>query len=245
MANKNLNPAGLKEAVRFLKVRYGAMFADMSGSIGGGVVAKNKGGPYMRRRVKPLNPTSTYSANVRNIFTSISSGWSALTDAQRTSWNEGAKQHPVSSALGEQTFMSGKAWYQRLNQNLALVGGTAITDFPQLISVGSLLITSLVADASAQSVILGFNPTVPTDTAWIVNFTPQLSPGVSSMGVRDRTVITLPDGTTSPQTLSADYLGRFPATLVEGQRIFCKITPISTVTGQAGIPIQTAIFVTA
>ncbi len=245
MTKKNIIPAGLKEAVRFLKVRYGAMFADMSGAIGGGVVAKNKGGAYMRRRVKPLNPSSGYSANVRNIFTSVSSGWASLSDPERQSWNDGAKSHPVSSALGEQTFMSGKAWYQRLNQNLLLVGGTPITVFPQLISVGSLLITSLIADFSAQSVTLSFNPTVPADTAWIVNMTPQLSPGIGSMGVRDRTILVLPDGDTSPQVLTADYFGRFPAALVLGQRLFCKITPISTITGQAGIPVQTAIFVTA
>ncbi len=237
MANKKLIPAFLKEAKRFLKVRYGAMFSDMSGAIGGGVVAKNKGGAYMRRRVKPINPSSPYSANVRNIFTSISTGWASLSDSERDSWVQGAKQHSVPSALGESVFMSGKAWYQRLNQNLLLIGEAQINTFPTLIAVPSFDISNVVADESAQSVIITFSPTVPTDTVYAVYATPQLSPGIQSMGVRDRSITQFAAAQTSPQTVSSSYLARFPAALVLGQRIFVKIVAISTVTGQAGIPV--------
>lgn len=62
---------------------FGAV--DGRGKIGGHVASKNRSGAYARIKVTPVNPQTTFQQVARNLLTSLSQGWRALTQAQHDS----------------------------------------------------------------------------------------------------------------------------------------------------------------
>jgi hypothetical protein len=105
------------------------LHGEMSGSIGDNTFSHNKGGPYVRRRAVPTNPTTTKQTAVRAILATLSSAWSGLTDDQRTAWNLWASINPVVDSLGTSFQLSGHQAYIKLNTRL-LQAGTARVDDP-------------------------------------------------------------------------------------------------------------------
>lgn len=102
------------------KIKFGMMMTDASGKLGGQVFAKNRGGSYVRTKRTPSNPQTTAQMTIRGIFASISSRWSSLTEQQRASWNGFVADYAKTDVFGDLRNPSGKALFQRLNQNLAI-----------------------------------------------------------------------------------------------------------------------------
>lgn len=102
------------------KIKFGMMMTDASGKLGGQVFAKNRGGSYVRTKRTPSNPQTTAQMTIRGIFASISSRWSSLTEQQRNSWNGFVADYAKTDVFGDLRNPSGKALFQRLNQNLAI-----------------------------------------------------------------------------------------------------------------------------
>jgi hypothetical protein len=84
-----------------------------SGSIGGTTFSHAKGGVmYQRARAIPVNPSSTYQVQIRNIVSGLASFWaSALTQAQRDTWDMYAQNVPVTNKLGDSITLSGQNWF--------------------------------------------------------------------------------------------------------------------------------------
>lgn len=108
------------------KIKMGSMVVDISGKLGGHVYAKNKGGNYVRTKATPLNPQSTAQMAIRGQFASISSRWSELTDPQRESFNGFVSSYATTDIFGDIRNPSGKALFQKLNQNLVNSGQAQI-----------------------------------------------------------------------------------------------------------------------
>lgn len=102
------------------KIKFGMMMTDASGKLGGQVFAKNRGGSYVRTKRTPSNPQTSAQMAIRGIFASISSRWSSLTEQQRASWNGFVADYAKTDVFGDLRNPSGKALFQRLNQNLAI-----------------------------------------------------------------------------------------------------------------------------
>jgi hypothetical protein len=113
------------------KIKFGMMMTDASGKLGGQVFSKNRGGSYVRTKVTPLNPQTTAQSLVRGIFASISSAWSGLSQAGRDSFNNFVNDYARTDVFGDLRNPSGKALFQRLNQNLEISGQ------PQIIVCGA------------------------------------------------------------------------------------------------------------
>jgi hypothetical protein len=109
------------------KIKFGMMMTDASGKLGGQVFSKNRGGSYVRTKVTPTNPQTTAQMTVRGIFASISSAWSSLTEASRLSFNNLVGDYGTTDIFGDLHNPSGKALFQRLNQNLEISGQGQIT----------------------------------------------------------------------------------------------------------------------
>lgn len=114
-----------------MKYTPGPMIGAASGSIGGNTASRNRYGAYFRTRAIPVTSTTTDALAAKSRFSTYSANWSALTAAQRLSWNNFAQTHPSTDALGQSQILTGHTVYVGLNSRLAHAGQTAI-DIPPL-----------------------------------------------------------------------------------------------------------------
>ncbi len=228
-----------------MKVKFGAIIVDGRGKIGGHVASKNRGGAYLRTKVTPTNPQTSFQNAVRNRLTSFSQGWKSLTQAQRDSWNEAVSNFAKTDIFGDIKQPTGLNLYVKLNSNLASVSVAAISLPPLPGSVEAALTLAPECAAGTPVVSIVYTPTpVPADTAFILSATKQVSPGRSFLKNEFRELLVLDAADTSPEDALAAYNTRF-GTLVEGQKIGFKLTPVNKVTGQKGSSITSSVIVAA
>lgn len=135
-----------------MKIKWGALVVDGRGKLGGHVAAQNKGGSYLRTKVTPSNPQTTAQTAVRNLFGSISAGWSALTASQRAAWNNAVDDWKKTNIFGDLKLPSGKALYQRLNQQAQLVNYPALTTPPAKADIPPSNVISVTIDTTAETI---------------------------------------------------------------------------------------------
>jgi len=112
-------------------IKLGFGVAGISGSIGGVVNARNRGGQYIRNRTKPTVPSSDKRAAANALLTQQVASWrSAAMDATRADWNEQAKLTTLINALGEPFHPSGMNLFLRANVSLLNTGQTEVTAPP-------------------------------------------------------------------------------------------------------------------
>lgn len=228
-----------------MKIIYsGIAMVDGRGKINGSVASKNKGGAYVRTKVTPTNPQTTSQQNARNRLATASQAWRDLTESERQSWIDAAPNFPYTDVFGQSKQLSGFQLYVKLNSNLALIGEAAIDVAPAPVAIPQLELATLVADDSANTVIITGTTPVPADFAMVVMATPNVTAGKSFVKNLFRFVAALAAAATSPFAITVPYVALF-GDPVEGNKIFVKCFYISTITGQAGIPVQAQTIVVA
>lgn len=214
-----------------MKVKFGSLVVAGSGKLGGHVYAKNRGGAYARTKTTPINPQTLAQANVRNGFTANSQAWRGLTDDQRAAWSASTGNFPAKDRLGDSITLTGANLYQRINQNLYLVGIASLSEPPLPTSVTPLTSLTLTAAAGTPAMSLVFAPTpVPTGYKLIVEATAQQSAGRSFVKNKYRRIATVAAAATSPYDLLADYNAKF-GSLTAGTKVFVRCKFIDTATG--------------
>lgn len=98
------------------------LMADARGSVSGTTFSKNKGGNYIRRRVKGLNPQTGNQSIARGQFAGVASAWRNLTSLQRVLWNAAADNVTRQNKLGQEYTPSGFQLFQEVNTNLVSIG---------------------------------------------------------------------------------------------------------------------------
>lgn len=227
------------------KVKYGEMIADLRGKIGGSVHSRNRSGAYMRIKVSPVNPQSTYQSSVRALFTALSQAWRTLTQAQRDSWNSAVSNFTSSNVFGDITTPTGKNLYLGLNRTLQL-GAIATISTPPVPS-GTFTFSGVSGSASAGGATLAVAWTsgaVPAGMQVIVEATPQLSPGKAFFKNNFRYIQNLPAADATPTSIYTAWNARF-GTLTAGQKIAIRTTPMNQVTGERGTPTIVTLIVAA
>lgn len=105
--------------------------ASASGKLGGIVFSHNRGGTYIRQRVVPTNPGTTFQTNVRNVMANLAIAWQTeLTQAQRDGWEVYAQNVPVTDVIGESITLTGINMYVRSNTAVFQAGLTRVDDAP-------------------------------------------------------------------------------------------------------------------
>ena len=138
-----------------MKIKWGALVVDGRGKLGGHVAAQNRGGSYLRTKVTPSNPQSTFQTEVRNLFGTISQSWSGLNADQRAAWNNAVEEWKRTNIFGDLKIPSGKALYQRLNTQAQVAGYSALTLPPAKESIPNSNVTAATIDISNTEI----NPT--------------------------------------------------------------------------------------
>ena len=212
------------------KVKLGAIVTDISGKLGGHVFSKNRSGKYMRTKGVPTNPQTSAQMLIRGMFAAISSSWSELSELQRTSWRNAVDQFATTDVFGDIKNPTGKALYQRLNQNLSVSDQPLIdsapfaTDVPFLgiISAGGSVATNVlriktVGDATANKVL--------------VFATEPLSQGTKFVKNKLRLIEVFAGGDDLALEVEASYTAKF-GELVAGANVYFGVKTVNQV-GQA------------
>lgn len=228
-----------------MKMKFGAIVVDGRGKIGGHVASKNRGGAYLRTKVTPSNGQTNAQQAVRNLFTSLTQGWRELLQVQRDAWNAAVLDYSRTDIFGDIRNPSGINLFQRLNNVLLSVGAAQLSTPPLPSEVPTIVATSLIATVVLPSMSLIFNPAVPPDTALKVFATAPMSAGKSYVKSAFRAIAVFQNPQISPVNLLSSYVAKFGNTGAIGQKIFVKIQPVNTNTGQVGSASQVEVITSA
>jgi len=203
-----------------------------SGSFAGFTHSHNRAGQYRRNRRAPVQPLGTgRRAFIRAALTSASQGWSGLTDLQRASWSSFADDHPLTDGLGQSFKLMGQQMYVRVGVNLLNSSASLPTDPPSDLDAGTLSGVVLTATAGTPALSLAYAVS-PTTGKLLFAWSPPMSAGRSFNG-RWWQSDALAASTASPLDALSKYTSEF-GTLIAGQKLFCKVTPVSA-DGWAGV----------
>jgi len=227
------------------KVLFSALISDMRNKLNGSVFARNRGGAYLRTKVTPVNPKTSAQVAQRSLLTTYAQSWRSLTEAQRLAWSAAVGSWAKTDIFGTIVNPSGNTLYIRLNINVALAGGTALSTPPSPVGAEALTELSVVADVSSSAVTVTFLPAaVPADHAMVIESTPMLSPGISNANAKYRVIKTLAAAAVSPDNAFTSQTAKFGA-LVAGQKIFVRAKFINMLTGEVSQQLNASAIVTA
>lgn len=211
----------------------------MRNKLNGSVASKNRYGSYLRNKVTPVNPQTSYQQAARQQLGALSSQYRGLTQSQRLSWINGAPNFPFTDIFGDVRYLSGQTLYVKLNTNLINAGQAAITTAPLPVGVPELAITGVAAAVTAGELTtleLGVSETtVPAGFAMAVYATPPTPASIQFVKNRYRFIGTATATLGSADILAA-YIARFGAGAELGEQIHVRVALISTSTGQQGTP---------
>lgn len=113
---------------------FGPIISGARGKVGGIVFSANRSGPYIKQWSRSSNPRTPAQSTVRNRLGGFSSAWKDLTQAQRDDWDDYADDaaQELTNPLGETYFISGQAWFVRINSHLEEAGAASRDDPPTL-----------------------------------------------------------------------------------------------------------------
>lgn len=218
-----------------MQAKFGSIIVAGSGKIGGHVVSRNKSGAYIRTRVVPTNPQTVYQQASRALLSAASSAWSALTPAQRSSWNN-AKQLQVSiNKLGDQVLLSGKSLFVQVFCNLSLIGVSPLTSPAVSVSGFSFSSLSVAAVVSDSSLTLTFASAIPVTHKILCFATPPMPAGISFVKNAYRKYDLAINTNVSPFNNGSGYEARLGDIAPAGNRIHVLLIAVEIASGKSNI----------
>jgi len=112
-------------------LKFGAIVTEGSGSLGGHTIQHSRGGMQLRNKPIPRSGPSAAQYAIRSINPVLQAGWKALTDAQRTIWNDWPVIHGIMNAKGDHRPLSGHSLWMKY-QYLPLSLGYSFYSHPSL-----------------------------------------------------------------------------------------------------------------
>lgn len=217
------------------KIKFGMMMTDARGKLGGQVFSKNRGGSYVRTRVIPSNPQLPSQTAVRQSFGAISQAWSGLTATQRDSWNSAVNDWQRTNIFADLITPSGKALYQRLNNQLVASGQAQVSLPPAKLEMVEGIVTS--AEFTLAGTSLDLTGSYSLGNANIIVYaTPMLSQGTSFVKNRLRQINTSLASAIDGVDSFENYVAKFGTPIV-GANIYVGVRYVLP-SGQAS-PMQT------
>ena len=218
-----------------MKIKFGAIVTDGRGKLGGHVFSKNAAGAIMRTKVTPSNPNTIAQSFARALFASISQVWSALTQLQRDAWTEAVAEWQKTNIFGDLKKPTGKALFQRLNNQAQSAGWPAVTSVPDKGELPSEIVTAANMAIGAGTIALTGMNTDATNRIMLWATAP-LSAGTNGAGSKLRLVYKSLASTYDSSAAYDAYLAKFGTPLVSSN-IFIGVKNVIN-SGQAS-PIQT------
>lgn len=214
------------------KIKWGMIVTDGRNKLGGQVFSKNRAGAYIRTKVTPVNPKTSFQMASRQLLGALSSAWSGLTNLQRDSWNAVVEEWQKTDIFGDLRKPTGKNLFTGLNKNRVDIGGAIQNTPPEKVDIPVIATFRPSFDTSAKELNVSV-ANVPVGFALQISATPPMSQGTSFAKNRLRVIGSAPAGAFSVSTAYTMYTDRF-GDPVAGQNIQVAIRYIA-LTGQAGV----------
>jgi hypothetical protein len=225
------------------KIKLGSNLADIRGKLNGHVFSHNKGGNYVRNKVTPVNPRTSAQVAVRNRLGSLAQSFRGLTQAQIIAWNGAVNNFAKTNIFGDLHSPSGINLYQRLNNNLLNIGVAQISDPPSSSAIPITTALSVTAAKGIPALSVVLSNAVPVGSKVKVLATAGISPGRTFVKSQFRQIAVLAAAQATPYNGLAAYTAVFGAIPVAGQKLFIKLMPVNSSTGQAGVTSQVSCIV--
>lgn len=191
-----------------------------SGSLAGQTNSRNRFGQYVRNRATPVNPNTTFQATVRARQSASAAGWRALTSVQREGWASLGLMMSRTDSLGQTYTLTGFQAYCSVNNVLAAMGNSLVSDAPALATPDSLLTSTPTLTTSTFSI--AYTPTpLPTGAKLFTYCSPQRSAG-RNFEADYRLVAVSAAAAASPANIFTAYQARF-GTPVTGNKVFYSL----------------------
>lgn len=183
-----------------MKIKWGMMMTDGRGKLGGQVASKNRAGAYVRTKVTPVNPRTSYQSAVRQNLAIISKGWDMLTEKLRESWNSAANsgEWNRTDIFGDSRRPTGKNLFTSINLISRHATNSGILDVPQKASFPSGATPSVKANYISPTVdpvievVVDVSGDVTIGTRIEIQATPPVSAGRSYFENDYRSVLVTP-----------------------------------------------------
>lgn len=227
------------------KIKYSALVSEMRNKLNGSVLSKNRYGNYIRNKVTPVNPQTSFQQNVRALLSSVSQAWAGLSEAGRNGFTALAQNHPFTDIFGDSKTLDGKAMFSKLNMNLQKIGLSPITVAPVFVGMPFIEIISVTPSVSAGLQIQINEAVIPAGFTAVVDATPALPATINFVKNRYRQVGT---GTAVANEIDASlaYDARFGALASGdiGKVVHVRLSLVSNTTGQVSIASEGSAVVT-
>lgn len=222
------------------KITPGPLAAAISGSIGGTVFSHNRGGPYVRLRSIPTNPSTEAQESVRAILSSQSQAWSDLDNEQRAAWTAWAGENPITDTLGSQVTLSGHMAFVQLNARIDLTDDTTLVVPPVLNAPLALDSLALSADIGAGDFEVAFTatPLITPVELWIEGAI-VTSAGKAYVRNLFRFLQVSADGIGSPFNIEVSFTAKFGVPQV-GQTAHVRVRTYNPETGLVSVPLTSS-----
>ena len=218
-----------------MKIKYSALVSEVRGKLNGSVASRNRSGAYLRNKVTPNNPQTSFQQGARALLSTFSQAWRSLTQAQRDAWNSAVSNFQRTNVFGDIVNPTGKNLYTLLNVNLDLAGASAISTPPLPVAIDEPTITAVsYEDPNTAALVEITVDNVESDQAYKVFATAPSSPGISNFNSKYRLIATLDAPATTALDVTTEYVARF-GNPIEGQKAAFKVVPFSNTTGQEGV----------
>lgn len=99
-----------------------SLLAAASGSVGGTVYSRNRGGAYTRNRTAPTFPNSPTQDYMRSINIQLGGYWDGLAQQNQGRWTDWAGTHPVVNRVGDDRRWTGREAFLHVNFYRVLSG---------------------------------------------------------------------------------------------------------------------------
>lgn len=220
------------------KMKFGALMTDLRNKIGGQVASKNRHGAYLRTKVTPVNRQSTAQMASRSRLSNLAKAWAGLTAAQRDAWNAAVKDYKSTDIFGDIQTPTGFNLYQKLNNNILCIGGSAIDNPPAAAALDAFNTLALTYTSGTPALSLAIGVTAGDVHGYKLFATAPQSAGKSFVKSDFRLIKV---GTAAPgATLNilSDYVAKFGSVGAVGTQIFVRLVPVGSTTGTEGMAIQ-------
>ena len=218
------------------KIKFGMMMTDARGKLGGHVFSKNKAGSYIRTKVTPTNPQTAAQSYARSLFASISASWSSLSESVRAAWNNSVQDWARTDVFGDLKNPTGKALFQRLNNQAQSAGLSAVTEPPAKVEMPSDIVSEVAVDTTLSTITLT-GAYATTGMQVVISATPVLSDGTRFVKNKLRQIYAVDAASVVPADLYSAYVDKFGAP-ASGDNVYFAIkyvAPSGQVTPQQTI----------
>lgn len=192
-----------------------------SGSYAGVTSSRNRFGQYVRSRATPVNPNTSFQANVRARLAQNAAAWRALTDIQRAGWTSLGLQMVRTDSLGQTYNLTGFGAYCSVNNNNLAAGNAVVAAAPTFTTPTAVTTCTPTLSAAAFSLAFTVTP-LGAGQRLFAYASPQRAQG-RNFEADYRLIAVGAAATASPLVIFTPYQSRL-GTPVTGNRIFISLT---------------------